>query len=287
MIKQEPATTGAGTKKYHIPREKPPAATTNTTTSAATTTSTTAYYGVFPALASTMCCWGPPLLSVVGAGSGAAAGATRILSRYRPVLLGMSASMISYSFLRVYDFNAFPNHEQEQQQQQRACCEHKHNTVERDDEELKVQRAVVWASLLVAIAGASYGRISYPKMIMTRLESSSSWPWRRATATANTTSAIKSFSSVTTATTMTAKQPYSTMELRITGMACTGCANKVQTALQNVPGVHAVVSVNPVTGKTVLQTTTRNVVGLRQAINQAGFTLVQCRQGQMMIKLQP
>ena len=244
--------------------------TRTTATSSATLSSTlAAYYGILPALASTMCCWGPPLLSVMGAAAGAstanAASSTTTsklwlqrVTRYRPWLLGLSASMIGYSFVKVY--YTIPT---QQQQQQHACCRHAND----DAQNLKFQRAVVWASLAVALAGASYGRVSIPKGVATAWSS-----WRR-NATAPVATRKGPLVSKPSST-ITSKM----IQLDVDGMACAGCANKVRQALQSVDGVVGTVTVDHVTGKTVIPTEAlsaaqQNPLLLKTAIQKAGFAV--------------
>ena len=195
----------------------------NTAYNSSTSTAATAYYGILPALASTMCCWGPPLLGMTGAAVGLGSTTTlQRITRYRPVLLGLSAAMISYSFVKVYGL--LPN--QQAQEATRDCCHDNNLQKGVSDPNENVQRAVVWGSAIVALAGASYGRL--PRSAI------SSVLWRHDP---------------------TATKPLhlQTMELRIHGMACAGCANKVRQALQGVPGVHHVPTVDHLTGRTVVQ----------------------------------
>lgn len=62
--------------------------------------------------------------------------------------------MISFSFYRVYG----PPSEQEH-----ACCK---TEAERKNhaKKLNINRAVVWISLCVALAGASYGKVQLPNI---------------------------------------------------------------------------------------------------------------------------
>lgn len=168
---------------------------------------------ITPALASTACCWGPAVLSAFGA-----AGATPLLSRisrYRPYLLGLSMSMISFSFYRAYGPPSKMEH---------ACCKSEAQK-KAHAKKLAINRAVVWASLAVAIYGATYGRVSWPSVTTSKFLSTPKNLWQAGTAGAGAGVAASS----------------SLLKLHVQGMSCGGCATKVQKAIEGIHGVNNVV----------------------------------------------
>jgi len=228
-------------------------------------TVTTALYGIAPAMASTVCCWGPPLwMGVVGAtgtGVGASFFAHR-MARYRPYLLALSATMIGYSFERVYsttdikmlvsssDSNVKqPQPSSSSSSSSNNCCHDNKNDINvhpsdnSDDDNLRYQRMAVWASLLVAVAGASYGRVGNNARTTARRmvrRSQRSVPTGTGTDTKtnhhpnvtmidpihnNNDNNNNNNNNNTTIRTI--------MEFSVDGMACAGCANKVQSAIHN------------------------------------------------------
>jgi len=222
--------------------------------SSSSSSMTAAYYGILPAFASTMCCWGPPLLSMVGAATATASAnstsstvgvgntavaLSRQIARYRPYLLGLSATMIGYSFTKVYGL------QERLSPAKHACCE---NNNEDDVESLKFQRVVVWTSLAVAIAGASYGRVKPPRATLFSLSGAPSM--RRNDVGISSRKA---------------------MELYVNGMTCGGCANKVQTAIESVGKIHKA-NVDHTTGKVVVEATIDvNLESIKKAIAKAGY----------------
>lgn len=250
---------------------------TSTTT---TSTTTAALYGILPAVASTMCCWGPPLLSVVGAGS-AGSLINHHIARYRPYLLGLSATMIGYSFTRVYPdvFSNIPilggtsnqqnRHDDSTAAASHSCCadsdtapHHPHDP----STTLRIQRAVVWTSAAVAVAGAFYGRQGAGRSFLRQMASR-----------ANRTSPPPPPSGASSGN--TSVNPTSPLVLHVDGMACAGCANRVQNAIWKQQPTVTDVSVNHKTGRTLVQGVaaddTSSLASLRQAIEKAGYQVRQ------------
>lgn len=179
---------------------------------------------IAPALASTACCWGPAVLSAIGAST-----ATPMLSRishYRPYLLGLSTTMISYSFYRAYGPPSKMEH---------ACCQSEAQK-KAHAKKLNINRAVVWASLAVAIYGASYGRVSLPFLTKTNLMAAPKNLWQATTA--GGVAGLASSSNM--------------LKFHVEGMSCGGCATKVRKAIEGIHGVNNVV-VDQTTGLAIVK----------------------------------
>ena len=127
-----------------------------------------AFSSIAPAMASTACCWGPALLSVFGS----SATSVSRLSRYRPYFLTLSATMISYSFYKVYGGSP-------------SCCQSEKEK-QAHARQLQINRAIVWLSLGVAITGATYGRVSFSNFKGTALATAAAV----STASTNTTTRV-------------------------------------------------------------------------------------------------
>jgi len=177
-----------------------------------------------------------------------AAGATPALSRisrYRPYLLGLSTTMISYSLYKVYGPPS---------QMEHACC-----TTDAQKKahakKLNLNRAVVWASLAVAIFGATYGRVSLPTTH--HLASIPTNIWRPAS-TGAAASGISSSSSL--------------LKLQVDGMSCGGCATKVRKAIESIRGVQNVV-VDHQTGQAIVKGVGAHVneKAIKAAIAKVGY----------------
>lgn len=201
---------------------------------------------IAPAVASTACCWGPAALSIFAGGASSSTMLSRI-SRYRPYLLTCSATMIGYSFYKVYfDPSVINNIKHE-------CCE----TPDQKDahqRRLSTNRAIVWLSLGVAVAGASYGRVSFPKqfaVIGSKLQSSPAKNFESFTANAVKDRVVR---------------------LQISGMHCGGCANKVQKAIQGVGGVHTV-RADQTTGNVIIEGRGVNDADIVKAIERLGYSV--------------
>lgn len=198
---------------------------------------------IAPAVASTACCWGPAMVSLLGASTISTATLSRI-SKYRPYLLGLSTTMISYSFYRVYGPPAKAQH---------ACC-----TTEAQKQaharQLQQNRAIVWVSLAVAVAGATYGRVALPSSAFVRAAGEG---------TAAATGVTK-------------------LAIQIEGMHCTGCANKVTTAIQQSilqhngtkpPNNNYNISVDHEKGTAVLEGVSVSQKIIKDAIVKAGYSV--------------
>jgi len=163
---------------------------------------------------------------------------------------------MGYSFTRVYApalldeaafFTLLGNNNKEQQQQQplpHDCCHDNHSNSNiqqqqsRGDDNhpsnsLHFQRAVVWASLVVAVAGASYGRVNLPTTTTTNMTQRFLRRLQSPTTVTSTTARTNSSSSSSSSSSNRMTIPTNiSMELSVEGMACAGCANKVQSAIR-------------------------------------------------------
>ena len=121
--------------------------------------------------------------------------------------------MISLSFYRVYG----PPSKQEH-----ACC--KTEAEKRDHaKKLNINRAVVWISLCVALAGASYGRrVQLPNKI--------------SKIGGNLLGGVGGSNGAASCIAESLK-----IQMQVNGMSCGGCANKVRQAIESVAGVQKVV----------------------------------------------
>lgn len=209
-------------------------------------TTLSALSSIAPAVASTACCWGPAVLSLGAGGSSAAAARLSQISRFRPYLLTLSASMISYSFYRVYGPPI---------QQEHACCKTEAEK-ERHAQRLKINRAVVWASLGVALVGASYGRVPLPKYFRNN-NSLVAGPMGT-----TTTAAIGSMASSSS----------QVLKFQVQGMHCGGCSNKVKNAVESVGGIQKA-TVDHKTGS-VLVEGGMNEEAIKSAITKAGYVVI-------------
>lgn len=193
---------------------------------------------IAPAVASTACCWGPAVVSMFGAT--ASTPLLSRISRYRPYLLGMSATMISYSFYRVYGPPA---------QKEHACCQTEARK-EAHARQLQTNRAIVWCSLGVALAGATYGRVSIP----TTLNNMGATPLGAAGVSATTTSLTK-------------------LSIPIEGMHCTGCANKVRNSIQKHLGTRNTIVVDHEKGIARVEGSGVDQKKVEDAIVEAGYAV--------------
>ena len=180
---------------------------------------------VIPAVASTACCWGPAVLSVFGATSSTA---LAHVTKFRPYLLTLSACMISLSFYRVYGPPS---------RQEHACCKTP-NARAKHEKTLRVNRLIAWASLGVAIAGASSGRIAFPKAVMSPF--------------GNGTFGTKMAVAGARAAAAAGEKVGAAWSVNVQGMHCGGCASKVRNAIESVSGVTNVV-VDHETGAVAVQ----------------------------------
>lgn len=200
----------------------------------------TALSSIAPALASTACCWGPAVLGIFGATSSSSGAYFSQIARFRPQLLALSATMITFSFYRVYGPPS---------RQEHACC--KSEAEKQDDaKKLKINRIVVWISLCVALAGASYGRVQVPQLSRVGM---SNWIGGGAQSTASSCAAAP-------------------LQMQVQGMSCGGCASKVSSAIRGVDGVQNVL-VDYKTGVATVEGININEKAIRTAIKNAGYVV--------------
>lgn len=205
----------------------------------------TALSSIAPAVASTACCWGPAALSIFAGGASSSTMLSRI-SRFRPYLLTCSAAMISFSFYKVYFDPLVVNSKHE-------CCETS-QLKDAHQKSLSTNRAIVWLSLSVAIAGASYGRVRLPTQfgnIGSKVQSSSARN-------------VKSFTEKAV--------NDGILRLQVSGMHCGGCANKVQRAIQDVDGV-CTVQVDQNTGNVIIEGCGVNDDDVVKSIERLGYSV--------------
>ena len=194
---------------------------------------------IVPAIASKACCWGPPVLSIFGA-VGSTSPLLLRLSRYRPYLLSLSASMISYSFYQVYGPPS---------QQPPKCCQSEAQK-QAQEQQLTLNRGVAWASLAVAVAGATYGYVSMPAV---------GAALGGAGGGAVSQLGLRSSASLSP----------SILKLKVDGMTCGGCASKVKRAIEGINGVENVV-VDHKTGRAVVDGH-MNHDFVKNVVTEAGF----------------
>jgi copper chaperone CopZ len=121
-----------------------------------------------------------------------------------------------------------------------------------------MNRMIAWASLGVAIAGASYGRISMPKSVLTPFsngEFGPKIPVAGMSAAASKNAAV------------------STLALKVEGMHCGGCANKVRNAIESIDGVKNAVVDHETGAVTIqwLQGGKMNKEAIKSAVAKVGY----------------
>ena len=203
----------------------------------------TALSSIAPALASTACCWGPAALSVFGAASGSSSAFFSSISKFRPHFLALSATMISYSFYKVYG----PPSKQEH-----ACCKSIEEKA-KHARALKINRIVAWASLGIAVAGASYGRVALPlkrpPFMMPPFKNS---PPNNILGPAGGGAAAGLGGAAATKNILQSPATGS-VTLKVDGMHCGGCAAKIKRAIENLGGGVQNVVVDYKTGSAVVE----------------------------------
>ncbi|KAG7374002.1 mercury ion binding protein [Nitzschia inconspicua] len=209
---------------------------------------------VAPAVASTACCWGPAVLSLFGAAGSSSSSLLAQVSKFRPHLLAVSACMISYSFYKVYGPPS---------QQEHACCKSSDDKA-RHARSLRISRMVAWASLGVAVAGASYGRISMPRLGLAPFSTSSSSRFVPKVSSVDLGAAAKNNVVSTTSPT--------SLRLLVEGMHCGGCANKIRTAIEQINGVQNAI-VDHKSGLVVVEGKhgTLNEEAIKSAVSNLGY----------------
>jgi copper chaperone CopZ len=221
----------------------------------------TALSSIAPALASTACCWGPAALSVFGAASGSSSAFFSSVSKFRPHFLALSATMISYSFYKVYGPPS---------RQEHACCKSEAEKA-KHAKALRINRIVAWASLGIAVAGASYGRVALPKRPFMMPPFKSSPPMVGPAAAGG---GAAGFGAATKNMLQSASSsPAGRVTLKVEGMHCGGCASKIKNAIENLGGVQNVV-VDHKTGATVVEGiggNTVNVQAIKSVIAKLGY----------------
>jgi copper chaperone CopZ len=156
--------------------------------------------------------------------------------------------MISYSFYKVYFDPSIAEEKKD------ACCQTGgKETLER---RLRTNRAIVWFSLGVAVVGASYGRVSFPKQnIRSILFSSNS----------------KLLAGASIGKNLNARSI--TLKLHVGGMHCNGCANRVQNAIQSsVSGIENVL-VDHKAGHAVVVGKDIKAADIKKTIEKLGYTV--------------
>jgi copper chaperone CopZ len=201
---------------------------------------------VVPAVASTACCWGPAALSLFGAAGSSSSALFSQISKFRPHLLAVSACMISYSFYKVYGPPS---------QQEHACCKTPEEKA-RHAKSLRISRMVAWASLGVAVVGASYGRVTMPKSVLA--------PFAKETPKFPNVGIMGA-----------AKNNLATpqsLKLQVEGMHCGGCANRIQKAIENIGGIQKAM-VDYETGSVVVKGTQGglNEEAIKAAVSKLGY----------------
>ena len=116
-----------------------------------------------------------------------------------------------------------------------ACCQSEAQK-KAHAKKLNINRAVVWASLAVAIYGASYGRVSLPFLTKTNLMAAPKNLWQATTA--GGVAGLASSSNM--------------LKFHVEGMSCGGCATKVRKAIEGIHGVNNVV-VDQTTGLAIVK----------------------------------
>jgi copper chaperone CopZ len=160
--------------------------------------------------------------------------------------------MISYSFYNVYGPPSRREH---------ACCKTEAEK-QAHARNLTVNRTIVWASLAVAVTGATYGRVSLPNSF--RSASKSLWK----TGTGASLGGAAGAGGISSASSSS-----SLLKFHVEGMTCGGCANKVQKAIESTGGVQNVV-VDHKTGEAVVEGVDDQVNedNIKNAVAQAGYT---------------
>ncbi|KAG7349782.1 heavy metal transport/detoxification protein [Nitzschia inconspicua] len=210
---------------------------------------------VAPAIASTACCWGPAVLSLFGAAGSSSSALMAQVSKFRPHLLAVSACMISYSFYKVYGPPS---------QQEHACCKSSEDKA-RHARSLRISRMVAWASLGVAVAGASYGRVSMPRFRLA--------PFSTTTSSSRFVPKVSSLDLGAAAknNVVSTTSPTS-LRLLVEGMHCGGCANKIRSTIEQISGVQNAI-VDHKSGLVVVEGKqgTLNEEAIKSAVSNLGY----------------
>eukprot|EP00592_Proboscia_alata_P022928 CAMPEP_0194424974 /NCGR_PEP_ID=MMETSP0176-20130528/24295_1 /TAXON_ID=216777 /ORGANISM="Proboscia alata, Strain PI-D3" /LENGTH=133 /DNA_ID=CAMNT_0039235075 /DNA_START=123 /DNA_END=524 /DNA_ORIENTATION=- len=130
--------------------------------------------------------------------------------------------MIAFNFYKVYG--------PQLQQKAQDCCDYEARN------QLKISRAIVWTSLGVAIAGATYGRVPFPSLVRNSIAGGSF------------------------------------VKLQVEGMNCGGCANKVRNAILESVGNRGKVVVDHKTGTATVTGVAFNKQILKEAVERSGYS---------------
>ncbi len=167
--------------------------------------------GVLAALGATICCWGPVMLSGI-AGLTGTVYLFSWLPPLKPYLAGIAVISLSYAFYQVYH----------KKNTEKAGCQY--CVMERKKKNRRT-KTVLWAVTIFATLSFSYPY--YSSALLANNNSETSGPKAK----------------------QTMIQPLDTtkhkkeVQLSVTGMSCTGCANRCQKVLFNFKGItHAEVS---------------------------------------------
>ena len=179
----------------------------------------------------------------------------RFTTRYRPYLWAVSATMLTYSFVKVYRIGELssPRHLVVGNDNNKSpCCTTiatKDINLQQQQQKLQMQKAMVWLSLVVAVAGATYGQFSPSSSF--RTQRLLSWTRQKGgfnnnnnnlTILTNTNSTMPTTGSSSTSP---PRHGMTRLSFQVTGMKCQGCANQVhQAILQQSMRIQELVTTN-------------------------------------------